>query len=256
MLDDKTKSILEKVRGLLAKGASTHSEAEAESCSRLAHQLLEKYNLSMTQLSLEDDDSTEVGKETVEVIWNGQWRTDIAKAAARYYYCSFFHDFWWDSKKGKQRPAFTFVGRAHNRAVAIEMVTYLWNTVTRLGNEYAKTLTPAQLGGKSLNTAKQEFWKGCGGRIAERLNTMAWEAEMAEEKAKAAQAKAGTGTAVVLYGTFHEENDAFMQTLGLKKFKRRFKQVDSEHSDAGREAGEGVGLGGQIGGGSKRRAIK
>lgn len=278
-------NILEKVRALLAKGASTTSEDEASNCASLAQRLLEKHNLSMADLKPEEGDGA--GQENIDAQYVEPWRSTVVSAACRLYYCSFFHSTWYDKAKYDKkraewtkewqafnlgptagdnyaryklhktqpcftkfsRPRFVVVGRPHNRAVAVEMIPYLWNTVVRLAYDYARDLPESQLEGKTRRATMLEFTRGCGERVASRMYQLAYDAKRAQKK----QTK-GAGTAVALYEQFDTENEAYKATLDLISRRRGGINSDGAHADAGSRAGDGISLSPQMGGTGSRAA--
>lgn len=283
------KAILEKVKGLIAKAQGGTTEEEAATCMRLAHSLLEKYNLSMSDLPSEEQDNAVEG-QNLDEMYMTPWRNTIFSAAVSLYFCDGFHSQWFDQVnyrakyetwekewdafcKGddyfneserramwkKQpdtrtyfRPRLVIVGRPHNRAVCMEMIPYLYKTVMRLAREYAKTLSDADLAmqGISRRKAQLDFEYGCGERVASRLWTMAYEAKLAMRKAQ----QKGTGTSLTIYDQMEKENEAFMETQKLKKRGGGSKGVDSEHADAGDAAGQSVSLAPQVGQGAASKA--
>lgn len=283
------KAILDKVKALIAKAQGGTTEGEADACMRLAHSLLEKYNLSMSDLPT-DEEQDPVGRTDVDEMYMTPWRNRVFSAAARLYFCDGFHSHWYDEKAHDKataewreewqafnlsddaddefqrrmiwkrkpqmdkyfRPRVVLVGRPHNRAVAAEMIPYLYRTVVRLAREYAKALSEEDLAmqGISRRKAQLDFEAGCGDRVADRLWRLAYEAELAQRKAQ----KKGPSTAVTLYDQFETENKAFMEGLGLKKRRTGGINLDSEHAEAGVKAGDEVSLNAQVGATGKRVA--
>lgn len=268
-MTDVSNDVLAKVKALLAKAASTHSEDEADNCTRLAHRLLEKHNLDMSQLV--DEPQEGAGVDKVNCMYTSPWRADVATAAASLYFCKLFHSTWWDKPgydkaldawevewaatperdrwslrkrrptlRKYERPAFSFVGRPHNRAVCAEMVQYLWSTCVRLGHDYSKQVTDEELDGHTRRQAWRDFERGCGERLAHRVRMMAWAAQKAQDKAKQ------PGNALTLYDAFDEENAAHMATLGLVSRRSVSTAKDTEHTQAGYVAGDKVSLAPQI----------
>lgn len=269
MSEDHTANILEKVRALLAKGASTHSEEEAENCARLAQRLLEKHNLSMSDLPGEEKE--EAGQQNLDAKYVQPWRSGIVQASCKLYFCTFFHSDWFDAKahaaalakwqpgydaaEGPDaarlwrerpkwdsywRPRFCVVGRPHNRAVAIEMIPYLWRAVELLRIDYARTLDDSDLGGLTRRAAGLAFERGCGERVASRLYSMAYAAKLRQRK------DLPKGTALTLYDNFDAENEAFKKTLDLTKRRSGTSNTDGDHSAAGWDKGADVSLAPQI----------
>lgn len=279
MSDDKRNEILEKVRALLAKAASTHSEEEAESCARLANKLLEKYNLEMTDLKDPEDDQA-VGEERMQEMYSDPWRSAIVKGACRLYFCSFFHGTWFDqagwaeAKKAHRELEDAYLKKHGKRHWEYEdEVADGWYEIRKKAPEISVYSRPSfAIVGRPHNRAvciemirylwdttrrlsrdyskvrreKLAFQRGCGERLGYRLTMMAFEAER--------QAPKVPGTHVTIYGQFQKENEDLMATLGLVKRKSGSSNLDSEHAAAGDRAGQTVSLAPQVGSGSRSAA--
>jgi hypothetical protein len=131
MTNDKRK-MADKIRALLAKAASTTSEAEAESFLAKAQELMEKHQLDASDLEHEDP----VGYErTYERADRGgvDWDFMLLFPVARYYGCKAIR------MDGWRKYEMELVGRDSARVTAIEMHKYLVKTVRRLGREKAAT---------------------------------------------------------------------------------------------------------------------
>lgn len=258
-------SVLEKVRALLAKAASTTSEDEAANCASLAQKLLAKHNLTMEQVD-DKGEQVHVGEEYLQVKYGNPWRSSIVTAACRLYYCDIFtrswfdqagydaaraaHDIaraqWLEDHKGRrpempkyekfERPGYVIIGREHNRVVAAAMIHYLWATTLRMASTYMRENSLDQ-------NAKRAFERGCGERLATRLHALWYEALVGARKA----AKS-SGTDLIIYDAMEQENKDFMKAnYNLSPTKRRSSNLDSDHADAGWEAGERVSLAPQVG---------
>lgn len=133
-------TIVEKIKALLAKAASTDSQAEAEAFLAKAHELMEKHQLGAEDL--ERDDPID---ESVAAKANGgaspDWDFQLMFAVARYFGCKGIQ--WWSQKntEGEFLKAGQYtmriVGRESARVTAIEMHKYLVATVRRLGRQHA-----------------------------------------------------------------------------------------------------------------------
>lgn len=121
-------TLLEKIKALLAKAASTDNASEAEAFAAKAAELMDKYQIDTDQLGDAGDAIGEdTGYQTKEP--KPVWQNYVASATARYYGCSTVLS---------QRAAGTktqFIGRESARITALEMLPYFLQTVNRLARE-------------------------------------------------------------------------------------------------------------------------
>lgn len=279
MSEERNKEILEKVRALLAKAASTTSEDEAENCARLANRLLEKYNLEMTDLKDPEDDNV-VGEERMQEMYSDPWRTSIVRGACRLYFCNFFHAEWFDQaeyatalaafekastafrkKHGKEWWAYEGdVAEKYREILKTrpKTDTYRRPTFAIVGRPHNRAVciemirylwdTTRRLSRdySKVRREKLAFQRGCGERLGYRLTMLAFEAERKAVKVP--------GTHVTIYGQFEAENKKLMETLGLVSRKSAGSNLDGEHAAAGDRAGQTVSLAPQVGSGTRSAA--
>lgn len=152
--------MVEKIKALLAKAASTTSQAEAEIFLAKAHELMEKHQLSAADLETDDP----VGNETGTTANGGaspDWDFQLMFAVAKYFGCKACQQ--WSRTKTDGSFArsgqyqMVVVGRESARITAIEMHKYLVATVRRLGREHAEAMgrkpdTAARRIGRALST--------------------------------------------------------------------------------------------------------
>lgn len=135
-------TILEKIKALLAKAASTTNMAEAAAFAEKAHELMEKYQIDIDAIRSSDDP---VGRDDCYTTRSKSltWQMSVASATARYYGCSPIrhHD------NGGRIEIF---GRESARITAMEMLPYFIRTV----NTYAREMA-ARTGMDSYKCAKQ-----------------------------------------------------------------------------------------------------
>lgn len=244
-------TIIERIRNLLAKAASTTSEHEAANCAALAQKLLEKHNLDMAAIGTKQDEDDFVSEHQTEK-YGDPWRRALAMATARFYYCDMYSQDWFDREgydnairkavaEGKPhpydtrrflRPGFVFIGAKHNVAVARSMTTYLIDTTVRLAKEYSPE-----------RRERIGFERGCGERLASRLRTLAAEARAREMQAKRAAERKGE-TLPALYDDADARIKAHKATLDLHSFGRG--SSFNGHSAAGAAAAENVSLATQL----------
>lgn len=155
-------TILEKIKALLAKAASTTNANEAEVFAAKANELMEKYQIDIDAIRASDDP---VGKDKAYATKAKAttWQMDAASATAQYYGCRAIRS---------RRPEGCFItifGRESARITAMEMLPYFIKTI----NVYAREMSK-QLGWDSYKCAKQ-----IGQAFAARLQGLAPKMEQA-----------------------------------------------------------------------------
>lgn len=217
--------VLDLYRKLMAKANGTENEAEALAFMEKAQELLAKHNLSEADAKVEEEPSFTTKRHmTVDT---NKWRLVMFNAVAKLYFCKMIrtHIHW----KEKYRPVPEFIGRPHNVEIAISMSLYLEKTVLRL----AKKAFPDR-------KSRLQFENGCGMRIASRVFKMAEAMEVDKGD--------GSGLPALYKNEAILVEDYLKQVYGdLGAAKARPSQVTNA-TLAGREAAEGVHLGGQVGG--------
>jgi hypothetical protein len=218
---------VDKIKKLLAKARDAGaSEAEAEACARMARQLMDAHGISEDAVREKADGA---GSHEHRPKYFDPWRRDIANNCTKFYGCL--------AVFSSDKKSCVVVGRESSRAVAIDMMEFLEHTVVKLARDYRKSVG----GGRA---EQLNFERACGTRVAYRLCQM-WKAATGES----ADGESG-GTSVVLVDELAQAR-AYVDALGnvRKGNTRESKQVGAA-ARAGRAAGDKVGLGGQVGGGS------
>lgn len=127
------KSILTRIKALLAKASGTDNEAEAEAFFAKAYELMEKYQLDAEDLDRDDPMGNEFTcqrKGTVAPDWDFR----LMRGCAMYYGAEAIR--WWRKTPSGSGWAMRLVGRESARVTAMEMHKYLVKTVRRLGREH------------------------------------------------------------------------------------------------------------------------
>jgi hypothetical protein len=195
MTNDKQK-MADRIRALLAKAASTTSEAEAEAFMAKAHELMEKHQLDASDLEHDDP----VGYERTyrrNSAATPDWDFMLIFPVARYYGCKAIRiDLW----KGYEME---IVGRDSARVTTTEMHKYLVKTVRRLGREKAAT-DPMPLYHRDADPEYDEpigymnadqTSRAIGNALRERINNLAYQQE---RKNKAVPTATGKNALVTL----------------------------------------------------------
>lgn len=163
--------IIRKIKALIAKAASTNSEAEALGCAAKAQELMAKYNVSEAQVSDETIGEMPKNKRIAD-----EWRRWLASSTARLFNCSLLIEHFARPYKtggtGWDR-CWTFVGREGDRITADLMTDYFIGAVVRLANEHRRET------GCGQNEWRQ-FAKACALRLSQRIHKMS--GEVADQK--------------------------------------------------------------------------
>lgn len=156
--------IIRKIKALIAKAASTNSEAEAMACAAKAQELMAKYNLTEAQVS-----SEAIGELPKNKRISDQWRRWIAVCTARLFNCvlviSYFEREFKNGGRGYDK-CWSFVGRQGDCVTADLMTDYFIGAVVRLANEHSKEVQGGQ-------QEWRMFAKACALRLSQRIYEMA-----------------------------------------------------------------------------------
>lgn len=142
-------TIIEKIKALLAKAASTDNEHEAEVFLAKAHELMERHQLDANDLEADDPVNHEETYRRKSAA-TPDWDFMLMFAVARYYGCEAIRI---EKARGW---AVGLVGRDSARITAIEMHKYLVATVRRLARETVKN-DPMKLYKRDKFTGKDYF---------------------------------------------------------------------------------------------------
>jgi hypothetical protein len=126
-------TIVEKIKALMAKAASTTNEHEAEVFLAKAYELMEKHQLESSDLETDDPVAGEGFYEKGNIQAAPDWDFMLGFAVASYYGCKACR-----CTKGN-KWILDLVGRESARVTTKEMHSYLVKTVRRLGREAVGT---------------------------------------------------------------------------------------------------------------------
>lgn len=242
-----SEDIMRKIAALMAKANGTENEHEAAAFAAKAHAMLAEHNLSLTDVlkygAAKAGDA--VGKTPHSNKYVGGWRSSLMNSVAAYYFCKLVISHEYDAATGKNRKCFLLIGKTHNVAVAVSMFDYLEKTTVRLGREWMRSDAGSR--SEQLN-----FEKGCGLRIAARLDRLRYEAA---ELAKAAP-QGPSGGLPALYNQEAAAIQAFVEAnMQLGKAHASKMRLQGRGAIAGRAAGDGVGLHTQVGADRQRNKL-
>lgn len=232
--------VAEKIRKLLALARNSGaSEGEASNAMQFAAALMVKYNISEEDLG-SDDKAARAAIEELRVTGDWDlWASFIVGAAATLNTCRGFFTPGWKHNI----VAATFVGRAANREMAVEMFKYL---VDQVEIEYKRAL-PKGLTQHDRAEFRRTFKNACARRLHSRANTIIW--ELQHDNATA-QRLTGS-TALVIAESFTEQLEDIAkwmkdQNIILKSRKSRGGGYGNG-SAAGRAAGDRIQIQKQLG---------
>jgi hypothetical protein len=231
-MEDKVMDRVRKMLNLANNAAA--SEGERDNALRMAHNILAKHNMTMSQVDLDGGKPVEGREHTVVKVKNKMWMTQVANSVAKLFFCNVF------MSKRHDGIDLTFIGRQSNVATAKEMAIYVIESIRKEGQRRAKGDSQWHL----------SFNKGAAYRIHERCDELRRSAEQASTTAS-------TGTALVLASVYETERkaneDYISKSMGITLSKSkpgRQSNVNGSAFGAGREFGGTVSLNRQVGGGS------
>jgi len=225
-----TDKILDRVKKMMALGNDAGAtENERETALRMAHSLLLKHNLSMSDLP-SGDENIEVREKQNFTIWADSWARDLAFNVGKLFYCKYFY-----CKTGQTgRENHYFVGRQSNVITSMHMAEYIIKSIKA---EARKRY------GDASNANGRSFCVGVTLVIQRRVNTM-----LANE-AEGKEMSTGTALAIInLRKSELTENEKWLADEGtsLTTAKRRESSVRSSAFSDGKHFGSKVSLNRQV----------
>ena len=145
------KAIIAKVRKLLKLSRSTN-EHEAAAATAKAMELLSKYNLSMSSVSLDEAalQAISVTRKTRQRLEN--WAYKLAAVTASSFDCSYYHS--------PMQGHTVFVGVGADSEICGWMFGYLYKTLLRLASAYMRTHCKRLRSPVSKKQARESFLLG------------------------------------------------------------------------------------------------
>lgn len=201
LMDAEQEAVIGKVRKLLALANNNSNEAEAQSATAKAMELLAAYNLDMAILNqTKPKDSKRDDKKRSGGLYS--WQRDLWYAVAELNFCRYFFI---RGLSAGSKYEHQIIGRAENVIATELMSEYLQDTIERLTVEYGKRAFP----GKSRFIRELiAYREGMAYRLADRLRTLRAERIKAErDRAAAATAGYHGSNALVLADVIQTEQD-------------------------------------------------
>lgn len=154
-------SITEKIQKCLALGQSPN-ENEAKLAVENANKLLLKYNLTLADITINEDGEVEIGENIAgEGNRASLWKTNLLTAIAENNYCKLLMRRWRGSKHRSGRYAYVLIGKEHNILTVKSMNEYLVEAVDKLSRKFSGR------GARAKNSYKVGMTHGLADRMLE-----------------------------------------------------------------------------------------
>jgi len=218
--------IIAKMKKLLAMAEGNANEHEAMVAAKQLHAMLAKHNVSMEDLSGEDNPISDEGFQSR----NRPWKRQVAMKIAELYFCKFYF-----ASAGRGNASYMFIGTEANRAFAIYIFKMIIKVVEKEGKKQCKSFC-----GKSSGPFYNSFLTGAKDRINERCKEL-----INSAKAGTLQDEDGTNLPALLSTYERTElmlNDWADDKLNLKNSPSRTKSTNVNGYHKGQEAGSRVQL--------------
>lgn len=222
--------IIDRVRKMLALAAdSAATEGERDNALRMAHNLLAKYNLELSDITEAEDPR---GLDRDEG-WSMTWVRFAYSAVGELFFCSYFYG----QKVNATKQFHNFVGKKSNTVTAHLMAQYVVTSILKEARSLYK---------HNLSPESRSFAMGAVGRLQERVYQLR----------KGSGQEIGTG--IVLqdyYKTEASANQAFMdKAIRTKTTAVRTKHVEASAYNAGQAFGNTISLNNQVS--SSKKGVK
>jgi hypothetical protein len=128
-----TPEVLEKIRKILELAKRGGTEEEADTAMKMARNILAQYNMTVDQVSFDEDDGIErdqFGHLTKK------WKRNLMAAIAKLYFCKVYTDF--HRQKGKGITMIT--GKESNIEITKNLFEYVAGVGEKLSKIYASTI--------------------------------------------------------------------------------------------------------------------
>jgi hypothetical protein len=218
--------IIEKIKKLLALAADqSASEGERDNALRMAHGLLAKHNLDMSEVKASQQ--CEGREEHINPTYGMLWCRNVSHHVAKLFFCKYFYG----QKINGTKWNHHFVGKSSNVVTAALMSDFIIHSILK---------ECRSRGWHNLSAEARSFAMGATRVIGERVAALMKSPEGASES-----------TALVvrnLYQTEQEANEAFVEAKGTKlvSHKVRASTVHMPSYHAGKDYGSKVGLDVQV----------
>lgn len=190
-------SVLVQIQKLSQLASRNPNEHEAASAMAKAQELLERYNLTLSEVQEAQVGSGARQKAALEGGFH-QYERDLWRDVAHLNFCVYWHERYWNSKGERNKYGevrqwmyrHRVVGRRVNVAATQAMAGYLMEVATRLTREHTQGLNTKY----SLSNWANSYRRGIVARICRKLRERRNEALRAEEERRAQEARAADGS--------------------------------------------------------------
>ena len=218
--------IINKLKKLLAMSESTANENEAMTAARQLHAMLARHNISIDDLSTEENP---IGKARFESN-SRPWKRIVADEVAKLYFCRFYFV---NSRKG--RAFYIFVGTEANRIFALYIFKMIVNIIERDARKESKKLY-----GKEDCGFVNSFWTGAQIRITERCRELI-------DAAKTGTLEDEEGNTLPALLSLYEQTDIILEgwmsdNLSLNIVSNKTRTTNADGYNKGQESGDKVQL--------------
>lgn len=221
-------SIIQTILKLLEKGKQDKNDnaAEREICLNKANELMEKHNLSMSEIKghdIEDPNQIEISEETTDFD-SDPWKRSIIRAVAMLFNCHVLY-----TPYGRKYRA-KLIGTQENIAVAKSMIDYYLSSISK----EAKSRYGSAKGSTHL---KKSFSLAAGDELLARVKDMIQAEKFKED--------ASMSTALVLVrNSLQKANEGFLSKNYPNRGTMRSRSITADASAyaQGKEYGAGLGI--------------
>ena len=228
--------IIDRVRKMLAIANDGRApDAERDNALRMAHALLAKHNLAMSEVESREEQEDRITEQFLHKSF--PWARIVAHAVGQLFFCEFFYQHTFDAGKSY----YNFIGRESNTATARAMTEYLTASIEKEARKAAKDALQG-LGGKY----HRDFCKGASAAIWRRVVEIRTAAENSQQTSDSRAL-----TIVSLYAQEAAENAVILATFDAKERPDRQSAADAAAWRKGHAHGNSVSLNLQVGGASK-----
>ncbi len=219
-------AIIEKIKALMAK-ANDRGATEAESLAFMnkALEMLSKNNLEEKDLQAHEIEIN-IDETAYKVNADLSWFGRLANAVSRMYFCRSVSRSKYELGKKSATHYYCFVGKEHNRLMAVSMFDYLMKTMHRLARNASDNVKD-----------QYEFKKGCATRLGLRIHAIN-EANI--------KPSVESGGLPALYNKELALVDEFMSDMNLGKRNKVGLKANTNAFYLGVNAGNNISLNNQI----------
>ena len=224
----KLNDIIDRIRKLQAKANdSATTEAEASLFAAKVAELLIQHSLDPSVLKDVTQEEIVVNSEIYDKAYVHPWRTNLANAVSRLYFCRLLiMTLEPTSKFQNAKKRMAFIGKPHNRAISISMFQHFEKTINRLARERYENRGDIAA-----------FERGCGLRLVQRIDEYYVSLQKPTPK--------GDTSVPVLYKSEEKQVQDYLAKMQTRKIKQRY-DLNSRAVQEGMRAAHTISLNTQV----------